>query len=105
MKFVIVLSALLAVALAAGGDPKDATVVRYDNDNIGVDGYKFGVETSDGKKHDESGQLKNVGSEQEGIAVQGSFSYVGDDGQTYSVSYVADENGFQPQGAHIPVAP
>ncbi|XP_055373378.1 flexible cuticle protein 12-like isoform X1 [Condylostylus longicornis] len=101
MKFVIVLAALFAVAIAA---PADVEIVRYDNDNIGVEGYKFGVETSDGKKHDESGQLKNVGTEQEGIAVQGSFSYVGDDGQTYSVSYVADENGFQPTGAHIPVA-
>ncbi|XP_055373391.1 flexible cuticle protein 12-like [Condylostylus longicornis] len=102
MKFVIILSVIFAVALAI---PADVEIVRYDNDNIGTDGYKFYVETSDGKKHDESGQLKNIGTEQEGIAVQGSFSYIGDDGQPYTINYVADENGFQPQGAHIPVAP
>lgn len=43
MKFVVVFAALFAVALAAPADPsKDAVVLRYDNDNIGVEGYKFG---------------------------------------------------------------
>ena len=37
--------------------------------------------------------------------MQGSYSYVGDDGQTYSITYTADENGFQAQGAHIPTPP
>ena len=61
--------------------------------------------TSDGSSHQEAGQLKNIGSENEAISVTGQFQYVGDDGQTYTVNYVADENGFQPQGAHLPVAP
>lgn len=37
--------------------------------------------------------------------MQGSFSFVGDDGITYSITYTADENGFQAQGAHIPTPP
>lgn len=60
------------------------------------------LETSDGKVHQEEGKLKSTGTDQEAIVVRGSFSYVGDDGQTYAVSYLADENGFQPEGAHLP---
>lgn len=39
MKFAIVLVAVFAVALAAP-NANDETL-RYDNENIGVDGYKF----------------------------------------------------------------
>lgn len=41
MKYIVVFAALFAVAIAAPADPKDATIVRYENDNIGVEGYKF----------------------------------------------------------------
>lgn len=60
------------------------------------------VETSDGTSRQEQGQLTNVGTDNEAISVRGSYSYVGEDGVTYTVNYIADENGFQPQGAHIP---
>lgn len=67
--------------------------------------WNYSYETSDGVSAQAQGQLKNVGTDEEAISVQGSFSFVADDGQTYTVNYVADENGFQPQGAHLPVAP
>ena len=60
---------------------------------------------SDGQKREEQAVLKNVGTENEAISVRGSFSFVGDDGQTYTVTYIADENGFQPSAPHLPVAP
>ena len=60
---------------------------------------------SDGSEAQAQGQLKNVGTDEEAIVVKGSYSFVADDGQQYTVNYVADENGFQPQGAHLPVAP
>lgn len=44
MKFVLVFAAIFAVAFAAPGavvPSKDAVVVRYENDNIGVNGYNF----------------------------------------------------------------
>ena len=39
------------------------------------------------------------------IDVQGSYTFVADDGNTYSVSYQANEAGFQPEADFLPVAP
>ncbi|KAL3283223.1 hypothetical protein HHI36_006371 [Cryptolaemus montrouzieri] len=104
MKMILVLCAIMAIAYAApqGQADKDAVVTRYDSDNIGIDGYNFAYETSNGISQQEQGQLQNPGTENESISVRGQYSYVGIDGRTYTVIYVADENGFQPQGEHIP---
>lgn len=42
MKFAVVFAALFALALAGPIDQsRGATVLRYENDNIGVEGYKW----------------------------------------------------------------
>ncbi|XP_075971209.1 flexible cuticle protein 12-like [Anticarsia gemmatalis] len=106
MKSFIVVALFVAAAVAAPAGPDaDAQVLRYESDNIGVDGFSYAYETSNGISHSEQGQVTNAGSENEAIAVRGQFSYTGPDGQIYTVTYIADENGFQPQGAHLPVAP
>ncbi|XP_073942562.1 flexible cuticle protein 12-like [Choristoneura fumiferana] len=106
MKSFIVFALCVAVALAAPqrSPDADAQVLKYEADNIGVDGYQFSYETSNGIQQQEQAQLNNVGTENESIAVRGSYSYTGSDGVVYTVTYVADENGFQPQGAHLPKA-
>ncbi|XP_034106893.1 larval cuticle protein 65Ag1-like [Drosophila albomicans] len=101
MKFLIVFVALFAVALAAPSG--DTQIVRSESD-VGPESFNFALETSDGTKTEAAGQLKQVG-EEAGISVKGSFSYVDPDGQTHVINYIADENGYQPQGADIPVAP
>ncbi|ERL87574.1 hypothetical protein D910_04965 [Dendroctonus ponderosae] len=102
----IIIFAIAAVALAAPPTPdSQAAVLRNEVDNIGVDGYNFSYETSNGIAAGEQGQVVNAGAENEALVVRGQFQYTGADGVLYSVSYVADENGFQPQGAHLPVAP
>lgn len=62
----------------------------------------FSFQTSDGKSVSAEGQLKNLGTEGEAIEVRGQYSYIGDDGVTYTITYIANELGYQPQGAHIP---
>ncbi|XP_022907036.1 flexible cuticle protein 12-like [Onthophagus taurus] len=102
MKVVILL--FVAVAFAAPQYDRDAVVLRNDFDNIGVDGYNYAYETSNRISAQEQGQLVNPGTDNEAIAVRGQYSYLGPDGVTYTVTYIADENGFQPQGAHLPRA-
>lgn len=94
----------MAVVLCQSPSEKDAQVLRNDVENIGVDGYNYAYETSNGIAAQEQAQLQNPGSENEAIAARGSYSYTGPDGVVYSVSYTADENGFQPSGAHLPQA-
>ncbi len=54
---------------------------------------------------EESGQVKQITPEAAGITSKGSYSYTAPDGAVITTSWVADENGFQPSGAHLPVAP
>lgn len=102
MKFVIVFVALFAVAFAY---PNKVETVRQDSEVL-PKGFKFGVETSDGTQHDAFGELKKVDEKHDAIVVHGAFSYKDEKtGQVYTVKYVADEKGFQPEGAHLPQAP
>ncbi|CAH0627175.1 unnamed protein product [Chrysodeixis includens] len=96
MKLFVVL-ALVAAACAAPQSQQDVQIVRYDVNNAGLDSYSFAWELSDGSKHEEQGQLKNQGTENEALSVQGQYAWVAPDGVTYVVSYIADENGFRPQ--------
>lgn len=48
--------------------------------------------------------MKEPGTENEATEVRGSYKYTAPDGTQVSVTYIANENGFQPQGTHISVA-
>ncbi|XP_062549671.1 larval cuticle protein 65Ag1-like [Armigeres subalbatus] len=103
MKFIVAFAALIALALAAPADDKEAQVLKYDS-NVAVDGYSFQYDTSNGIQHQETAELKTFGEDASALVVKGSYSYTAADGQTYTVNYVADENGFQPEAAHLPKA-
>lgn len=55
-------------------------------------------ETSNGIRADEQGYLKNPGTQSEAQVMQGSYSYTGPDGIVYTITYIADENGFRAEG-------
>ena len=63
--------------------------------------FLYRYETSDGISRAEIGELKKI-DDNEAIVVRGTYSYTGADGSVYTVNYVADENGFQPEGSHLP---
>ncbi|XP_016933408.4 larval cuticle protein 65Ab1 [Drosophila suzukii] len=102
MKFLIVFVALFALAVAR---PNDVQTVKQDSD-VQPDKWSSVLETSDGTSIDQQGVLKDIGTEHEAAVVHGSFSWVDEKtGEKFTITYVADENGYQPQGAHLPVAP
>ncbi|XP_075970547.1 endocuticle structural glycoprotein SgAbd-2-like [Anticarsia gemmatalis] len=117
MKSFVVLSALVAVACAAPQFPGQyqpqpqyqnqvIPIVRQSQE-INPDGsYQYSYETGNGIAAQEQGYLKNAGvKDAEAQVAQGSFSYTSPEGVPISLSYVADEQGFRPEGAHLPTPP
>jgi hypothetical protein len=57
----------------------------------------FRFQTSDGIARNEEGILKNVGTGNEALEVNGRYTYKGPDGKDVTVEFVANENGYQPK--------
>lgn len=76
-----------------------AEIVNYKNILTPDGEFEYSFDTSNGIHADENGTSID------GVKAEGSYSYIGDDGKLYSVVYSADENGFRPQGAHLPTPP
>lgn len=78
--------------------------VRYDNEqhwqtlrDVRVsdeNGYHYSYETENAIRAAEDAHVVHKGTPHETLAKTGFYEYVGDDGKTYRVDYVADENGF-----------
>ncbi|XP_043260936.1 larval cuticle protein LCP-17-like [Colletes gigas] len=101
---ICILFALMATMSAAPVDPTTpVAILAYTAEGPNPDGsYVFSYETGNGIKAEERGQLKQLNETTSVIAVQGSYSYSLEDGSPVALSYVADENGFQPKGEHLP---
>lgn len=98
MKFAIVFVALFALALA----DKDARITSSQSD-MGTDQFSYDFSTSDGATQQATGHLKQIDEENSAVVQSGAYKYIGDDGQTYEVEWTADEFGFHPKAAHIPL--
>ena len=64
-------------------------------------------ESDNGIKVEESGSQKQVGEKAEdaGTVSKGSYSFTDAEGTVFTVNWVADENGFQASGDHLPTPP
>ncbi|XP_058836609.1 cuticle protein AMP1A-like [Topomyia yanbarensis] len=91
-------STVLAASQSGKGDESSA-IILTDEYALNPDGtYQYKYETSNGISASQSGG-------ENGLYANGYFSYLDPNGNRVAVTYLADENGFQPQGDHLPVEP
>lgn len=102
--------ALVAVALAQQHShqvhPQPVAILKQAQDISPEGSYSYAYETENGIAASEQGSPQPVGPKGDpAVIAQGQFQYTAPDGTPIAVQYTADENGFHPQGAHLPVAP
>lgn len=85
----------------------EIVITRSENENNGDGTFRWVSELSDGTKLEQSGYTKASGDPENPVlqVIQGGYSYYSPEGELIQLSYNADENGFQPQGAHLPTPP
>lgn len=104
--YVALLFALFAVAAAAPQpqQPEPVPILKQSQD-IQPDGsFQWDFESADGTRQDQQGAPKPVTNGTAEV-LQGSASWVDPQGGNHALSYVADENGYQPQGSDVPAVP
>ncbi|XP_055839088.1 endocuticle structural glycoprotein SgAbd-4 [Episyrphus balteatus] len=96
-----------------------ATIIKQVDVSNPDGSYNNSYETSNGIKVENSGYMKTIvvprSVDEDGKALEeheevvlvqsGSYTYSDPEGNIITLKYIADENGFQPQGDHLPVAP
>ncbi|KAK2716201.1 pupal cuticle protein 20-like [Artemia franciscana] len=105
MKVLVVLAAFLAITYAAPQDVAPVQIVEQEQEVNGDGSYSFSFKTEDGVSRSESGVIKQLPGDEdgeEGVSQQGSYSYTAPDGQVITLTFTADENGFNPTGDHLP---
>lgn len=101
---VVLFVTVLGVASAALLPSPAPAIVRQSQDVLPDGSYSYTYETDNGIYRSENGSVVLTEARSAPVVVaQGQYQYTSPDGTPISVTYVADHNGFQPQGAHIPV--
>jgi len=84
-----------------GRDLKESIILKDDRRQPVGGAYSYSIETENGITQDEVAESGANGQ----ANVQGSYSYVLDDGSIAEVRYVADESGFRVESPLVPRAP
>ncbi|KZC11552.1 Endocuticle structural glycoprotein SgAbd-1, partial [Dufourea novaeangliae] len=78
-------------------------IIKQSHDLSSDGSYSYSYQTENGIYQAENGTPVVVDPSNPPVVVsQGQYQYTAPDGTPIAVSYVADHNGFQPQGEHIP---
>merc|ERR1712071_254311 len=107
MKSMILIAVFLAVAAPAPQESQPILILKQSqNHDTEKQVYSFSYETENCISVSESGVQKQIGDkpEEAGTVSQGKNSYP-EDSVTYTITWVADENGFQATGDHLPTPP
>uniref|UniRef100_A0A1I8PSC3 Uncharacterized protein n=1 Tax=Stomoxys calcitrans TaxID=35570 RepID=A0A1I8PSC3_STOCA len=81
---------------SASSDDAHAQVNSFSSD-VREDGFQYAFDTSNGIQAAASGAAQGD--------IKGDFSWISPEGEHISIQYVADENGYQPQGDLLPTPP
>ena len=63
--------------------------------------FRYSFETENDIKQEAEGTMKNIDGT-DVVVMKGSYSYVGADGQTWTVDWYADETGYHPSAPFLP---
>ncbi|XP_023704702.1 endocuticle structural glycoprotein SgAbd-3 [Cryptotermes secundus] len=105
---IVVLCFVVMLGFVSSAPPQKTTpipILRSAQETDFAGGYSFSFETGNDIAREEVGELRNAGTPDEHQVVRGSYRYKDPEGNDIVVTYTADENGFVPQGAHLPVPP
>ena len=75
-------------------------VRSFDLDNSSPN-FRYNFETENDIKQEAEGSMRNIDGT-DVVVMRGSYSYIGADGQTYTVDWYADETGYHPSAPHLP---
>lgn len=104
----VVLCASYAIAAPTETELRTLPALEHEEIHDEYGQYSLRYVTADGTIVTEKGRLvPNPDGNGRVMVVEGSVSYIGDDGKTYSTTYTAGFDGYKPQGAHLiaPVVP
>ncbi|XP_034250037.1 endocuticle structural glycoprotein SgAbd-2-like [Thrips palmi] len=107
MKIAVFAAVLVAVASAQQFQQARAPIpiLRLES-QIQPDGrFQYAYETGNGIQAQAVGDQKPAGRDGPIQSVQGQFAWTSDDGTPVQISYIADENGYQPRGSALPTPP
>ncbi|XP_031769473.1 larval cuticle protein 65Ag1-like [Galleria mellonella] len=103
MKFFVIFSCMVAVALCAPtSSVRELPAVRHEEVHDEYGQYALRYITAENTVVSERGRL--VPSKDGGyvLEIDGQYQFVGDDGHVYVTKYKGDADGFHVDGAHLP---